>query len=230
MIRSSVEFPMIPTTKIKQEMTVLMYLNVCLISLGLAHMGGKGIRGKFFGPVCSVLEAFPAVFSWLGTWPSATLVESRLKREAQLQPVRTSIPSHTSFILCSLLKHWNGWGWVFMRFLCNFLMHLCQKNKNTCVLHNPTEQLMTQHTQDNMHKTRQDVCWEKSFYVCAYVLKENLNVFQLDLSKSYYSYLTQNKIPACDRTVFWTKVTQWKSLPRKYIQQTDSEQDFCHSF
>lgn len=44
MILSSVEFPMMPSTNTRQDTTVLMYLKVSLISMGLLHGGGR-VRG-----------------------------------------------------------------------------------------------------------------------------------------------------------------------------------------
>ena len=46
MILSSVELPIIPTTKIRQDTMVFTYLKACLISVGFMHMGGKEPRGR----------------------------------------------------------------------------------------------------------------------------------------------------------------------------------------
>lgn len=46
MILSSVELPIIPTTKIRQDTMVFTYLKAYLISVGFMHMGGKEARGR----------------------------------------------------------------------------------------------------------------------------------------------------------------------------------------
>lgn len=95
MILSSVELPMMPTTKIRQETMVFTYLKAYLISVGFKHMGGEtpcGRAGTWGGGGVEV--------SFLGgSETSVATWESRINREAAASPASRRHSRRTVFIL-----------------------------------------------------------------------------------------------------------------------------------
>lgn len=88
MIRSSVELPMIPTTKIRQDTMVFTYLKAYFISVGFMHMGGKDPRGR---PCREGGRRLEALFLE-GSEASIPPLESRTNREA---PTSMAIRRHS---------------------------------------------------------------------------------------------------------------------------------------
>lgn len=85
MILSSVELPMMPTTKIRQETMVFTYLKAYLISVGFKHMGGEAPRGP-----AGLWGGGGAEVSFLGgSVTSAAAWESRMNRDATASPANS---------------------------------------------------------------------------------------------------------------------------------------------
>lgn len=97
MILRSVELPMIPTTKIRQEMMVFTYLKACLISVGFLHMGGCGLRGW---PGCGGGSTTEALFLE-GSNASGPPWESRTNLEAAAS---ATIKRHSSVMALILTE------------------------------------------------------------------------------------------------------------------------------
>lgn len=95
MILSSVELPMMPTTKIRQETMVFTYLKAYLISVGFKHMGGEAPRGR-----AGIWGGGGAEVLFLGgSETSATIWESRMKREEVASPASSRHSRTTARIL-----------------------------------------------------------------------------------------------------------------------------------